>query len=169
MNGDICPQLHEKLVLHLIDAVLRVENQGFVFLEIGCDVAFAVCERLAAHVIFRDAVQLGVRDFDIIAGGFVIADLERIDAAASAFALFHLGNPPSPVVGSLLNLVQFGAKALLDDAAFGDTDGRLLDDSAFDQGDDIAIVGEAFHQAGERGHLCFGVGWGAGAYLYGCS
>src|SRR5712691_3084517 len=158
VNSDVGTQLHEKLVLHLIDTILGIEHQSFVFFEIGHDIAFAVGERLAAGVLGRDAIDMRVGDFDEVAIGPVVTNFERIDAGAFALALLQVGDPLATILGGGFELVEFGAEAGAHDAAFGDTDRRLVDDSLLDESDDVLVVGEALHKLGKRLILSGGAG-----------
>src|SRR5438445_12713191 len=58
MNRDICTKLYEELILHLIDALLGIEYDRFVFFQVGCEIAFGVGQRLAAHVVCWYPVQI---------------------------------------------------------------------------------------------------------------
>src|SRR5690349_7944404 len=92
-NSNISPQLYKELILHFVNPLLRIENEGLVLFEVRSDVALTIGECLSAQVLFRNAVHLGVWNFDVIARGFVITDFQRVDACASAFALLQLSNP----------------------------------------------------------------------------
>jgi hypothetical protein len=55
VNGDVGAQLDEKLVLHLVDAILCVENERLVLFQVGRDVALAVRQ------VWRRLYSVGTR------------------------------------------------------------------------------------------------------------
>ena len=97
MYGDIGTQLGKELSLKLADAFLCVEDEGLIFFQIRRDVALTVSEGLFANIVSGDAARVGVSDLDIVAGAFVVADFEVIDAGASPLALLQLGHPLLPI------------------------------------------------------------------------
>src|SRR5436190_24365437 len=98
MNSDICTELYEELVLHLIDALLGIEYERFVFFQVGGDIAFGVGKRLAAHVVCWYTVQVRIADLDIVARGLVEAHFEIADTSAFALPLLHLGDPLASIL-----------------------------------------------------------------------
>src|SRR2546430_4388652 len=98
MNRDICTELYEELVLHLIDALLGIEYERFVFFQVGGDIALSVGKRLAAYVVCWYTVQVGIGNFDIVARGLVEAHLEIADSSTFALTLLQLGNPLAPIL-----------------------------------------------------------------------
>ena len=98
MNGKVCSQLSKKLAFQFADALLGVEDKRLVFFQVGCNVAFTVGERLFANVVFGHTVGVGIGDLNVVAGTFIIANFEVIDARAPAFALLQIGYPFLPIL-----------------------------------------------------------------------
>src|SRR5579859_5213749 len=98
MNRDICTKLYEELVLHLIDALLGIEYERFVFFQVGGNIAFSVCKRLAPYVICWYTVEVGIADLDIVARGLVETYLEIADTGTFALPLLHLGDPLASIL-----------------------------------------------------------------------
>src|SRR5712691_8619244 len=98
MNRDICTKLYEELVFHLIDALLGIEYERFVFFQVRGDIAFSVRKRLAAYVVCWYTVEVGIADLDIVARGFVEAYLEITDTSTLALPLLHLGDPLASIL-----------------------------------------------------------------------
>src|SRR5258708_35813714 len=149
---DTGPQLGEEFALQLPDALLRVQDQRLVFLEFRRDKTLAVGQRLAANVVIRHAVEVGIGNLDIVAKDPGIANFERIDARAPAFALLHLGNPLLTAAGRVLDLIQFGAIARADYSAIRGTQRWLVDDGWFNLRDNLRVVRQTLHEAGQVGH-----------------
>src|SRR5438552_2983232 len=80
------PQLVQHLGVARRDALLGAEDLGLVLLQVGRHIALRARERLPPLVVRRNAVAVGVRDFDVVAEDLVEADLERPDAGALALA-----------------------------------------------------------------------------------
>ena len=74
------------------DALVGAEHLLFVLLQRRRDEPLAARDRLLAHVVGRDGVQVRLRDLDVVAEHAVEADLERRDPRPRALALFHLGD-----------------------------------------------------------------------------
>ena len=87
--------LPEELALQLQDALLGVEHQRLVLLQLGRDVALGVDQRLLADVVGRDERRVGLRDLDVVAEDLVVADLERLDAGALPLDRLQVGDPAS--------------------------------------------------------------------------
>ena len=99
MRGEAVEQHFEQGFFARKCAFLR--GQGFIFkrFEFGRDVALGVFQGLATAVIGGDVFRLGAADFDVKAVHLVVFDLERVDAAARAFAGFELQQKRPGVTG----------------------------------------------------------------------
>ncbi len=92
-SGDAAAELAEERLLTRHHRTLRVENEGFLLLELRRDVALAVDQRLLADVLGGDRFTVGVTDLDVVAEHLVEANLERPDATALAFMLLQRRDP----------------------------------------------------------------------------
>ena len=90
-SGDGGAQFGEEATLDLDDLFLSVENFGFVFFQFRCGEALGSDEGLFAFVVLRSEVQIGFRNFDVVAEDGIKFYFERADAGAFALALFDLG------------------------------------------------------------------------------
>ena len=91
--GDLFEDAGVKIALQLGNAFLRREDARFVFLEFGCDVAFALRERLATDVFRRHISPVGVADLNVVAEDLVVAHPERLDAGAPTLHTFERRYP----------------------------------------------------------------------------
>ena len=85
-----------RLVLEVADALLGAEDLLLVLLELRRDEALGVDQRLLAHVVGRDPVQVRLGDLDVVAEDLVVADLERADAGALPLAASSWAMKPLP-------------------------------------------------------------------------
>jgi len=77
-------------------------------------------------------MEIGPRDFDVVAEDLVEADFEGVDAGALALALFHGGDDLLAVFADIAEFVEFGVVAGPDHAGFGGGGGRLVSKSFFE-------------------------------------
>src|SRR5207247_570738 len=75
--GDPAPELIEDRRFARGNALFGAKHLRLVLFQLGRDVALRTGERLAPLVVGRDAVAMGVGDFDVVAEDLVKAHLER--------------------------------------------------------------------------------------------
>ena len=84
---------------------------GFVFLQLRRGETLGVDQRLFAFVIGGREMQVGLRDFDVVAKDRVELNLKRADAGALAFALFDLREVLLAVAREDTKFVESGVNA----------------------------------------------------------
>ena len=82
-------------------------------------------------------MEIRLRDFDVVAKNLIEANLERADAGAFAFALFHGRDDLLAVLAQIAMLVKLGVVAGPDDSRFGDQGGRFVGNGALQAVSDI--------------------------------
>ena len=125
---DLAEQLPVELAFQLQDALLGVEHQRLVFLQLGRDVALGVDQRLFADVVGRDECHVRLRDLDVVAEDLVVADLQRFDAGARPLDRFQIGDPAPGVARRQMDAVELGREAGPDDAGCGERGRRVVGD-----------------------------------------
>ena len=130
---DLAQKLPVELALQLQDALLCVEDQRLVFLQLRRDVALGVDQRLFADVVGRDERRVRLRDLDVVAENLVVADLQRFDARALPFDRLQVGDPGPGVARRQVDAVEFGREAGADDAGRGERGGRVVGDGGCEQ------------------------------------
>ena len=137
-------QLIQYLRLAYGNAVFGTENFRLIFLQLGRHVALGARERLAALVVGRNALAIGMRDFDVIAKDLVEADLERSDAGALPLARLEPGDVLLAAVAYRLQVVEARVIAGFDRVAIIELRGRPLYQRACefvaDVGDQVELV-----------------------------
>ena len=98
-------------------AVLRGQRLVLEGFQLGGDIALGVLQRLPAAVVFRNALDVSVGDFDIEAMHAVVFHLQAADASALAFARFQRDEEIAAVVLDAAQLVEIGVVAVGDDTA----------------------------------------------------
>ncbi|OQB00694.1 MAG: hypothetical protein BWY25_01691 [Chloroflexi bacterium ADurb.Bin222] len=117
VSGHLRTELAEQPRLQLVDALLGIEHQAFVFFELRRDVALRVDQRLFADVIRRHGPGIGVRDLDVVAKDLIVAHLQGLDARARAFLALQGSDPLTGVPARQDDAIEFGGKAGADEAA----------------------------------------------------
>ena len=90
----------EEAALDFGDALVGGEDFAFVLLQLGRGEALGVDQRLLALEIGGREMQVGLGNFEIEAEDLVVANLQRADAGALAFAVFHGGDGLAAGAGS---------------------------------------------------------------------
>ena len=103
-------------------------------------------------------MEVGLRDLDVVAEDLVEADLQRVDAGAFAFALFHGGDDLFAVLAEVAEFVEFGVIVGADDAGVGGERGRLVGDGALEAFADVGEFVDFVVEAAEEVAAAFG--WG---------
>ena len=57
------------------DTLLRPQDLALILLELRCDEALGIGQGLLADVVFRDQVQVGVGDLNVVAEDLIVPDL----------------------------------------------------------------------------------------------
>ena len=77
-------------------------------------------------------MKIGAGNFDVIARDLVEADLQRGDAGAFAFALFHGSDDLFAVLAEVAEFVEFGVETGTNHAGVGGQSGWLVGDTVLD-------------------------------------
>ena len=112
LGADVAEETHLKLA----DALLRVQHERLVLLQLKRDEAFGGGERLLARVARGNEMQVRPRDLDEVAEDLVVADAQALDACPRALALLHLGEEGLAVFQQRAQAVQLLRIACADDA-----------------------------------------------------
>ena len=128
VSGGEQAQILKDLALQGQHLFFRVQNLAFQFLELRRGEAFGIHQRLLTLVIRGRVVQVGFRNFDVIAENVVEANLERLDSRAAALPRFNLGDVLAAVAADVAQLIQLGVEAGADGAAVGEIGRRLFRD-----------------------------------------
>ncbi len=105
---------------------LGVEDLLFFGAQILGDVALAVHGRLAADVVGRDEVEIGLGDLDVVAEIVREFNLQAADAGALLLGAFEVGEPGLVVGRERAEPVEFGAVAGADVVAVGEVVGEFV-------------------------------------------
>jgi hypothetical protein len=107
-------------------------------------------DRLTAYVIARNAIGLRACDLDEEALHAVVAEFERRDAAALAFALLELGQKTVGIAGNAAQPVKLCIVIRGDDTAVAHEVRRLRCDGAAQQRVLFRVLGDLAAQALEQ-------------------
>ena len=91
-------------------------------------------------------MQVRLRNLDVVAEDTVVADLERADAGARPFPLFHLGDDTLPGSADRAQFVQLAIDAVTSEPAVARERRRIVDERRFDP---AAHVGEVVEFGGD--------------------
>ena len=122
------PHLAEQLVLQVLRLLLRAQDLGLDFLQLGCDEALRVDQRLLALIRLGRQVQVRLCDLDVVSEDPVEAHLERFDPRPGSFLVLEASDPLAPVGHGLAQLVQLGGEAVANHPTLCDCRGRILGD-----------------------------------------
>ena len=142
--------LAEQLILQIDNLLLCVQHGVLILLELLCDIALTVCERLLSNIVIRHLRGLQARYFDIIAKDAVVTDLQLGDAGRFALALFNRRDLALSAGGDIAQFVQLRAVALADKPALAQGERQLLDDRGVNQRLHIAQLIHRIAQDGEQ-------------------
>ena len=106
----------KELLLQRQPPLVRVEDQRLVLLQLRCDVALGVGQRLLADVRLRHLVRVRVRDLYVVAEDLVVAHLQALDPQPPSLDLLERGDPILGVPAVLDDRVQLFAVARPDNA-----------------------------------------------------
>lgn len=154
VRRDVVAEAAEEVVFEFVGARSGGEDVSLVFLEFVGNVAFGVLDGLAADVVGRDAVAVGVGDFDVEAEDPVEADLEVGDAGALLLAFLVFGDPSLSGVGDVPEPVEFGVDAIGDDAALALGDGGVGSKGRSEAKGEIIEAVESQGEVIEKGFAC---------------
>src|SRR5271165_629403 len=118
-------QLSKQSPFDLDNLFLRIENFGFVFLQLRSGEALGAYQSLLAFIILRNQVQIRLRDLEVIAEDGVELYLKRSNAGPPALPLLDLGQHLLAVARELAQLVQITIQSRGNHAAIGKTQRRL--------------------------------------------
>ncbi len=136
------------------ERVFGGEDEGFVLLELGREVARGVGERLlrdvlgweggavlaAGHAVAFGGSEGGGGDFQVVAEDAVVTDLERADASGIAFGAFEVGDPFPCFLRAGSMGVEFGGEAGVEDRPLAERSGRFLDQGGRQQPVDLGDI-----------------------------
>ncbi len=83
----------EQIPLNFQPALICVQDERFVFLQFGGNVALRICQRLLADVIVRYLVSMRICDFYVVAEYLVIAYLQTFNVQTLSLADLQSGDP----------------------------------------------------------------------------
>ncbi len=132
MLPDLLPEGAEKVVLHLVDLRLGVQDQILHLLQLRRDVPLRIGQRLLADVVVRHLVQKGLRHLEIVAEDPVVPDLQIADARPLPLAPLQIRDPHLAVLDGILERVQLRRIAGPDETPFPDDEGRVVHDGTSD-------------------------------------
>src|SRR5579883_2824701 len=143
LRGGPLPHLREQLFFEGQDFLFGVQHLALVILELGRGEALGVGQRLLALVVGGGEVEIGPRDFDVVAEDVVEPHLERLDAGALALARLNLRDHLAAVAREIAQFVELGAVAGADGAAVGEIERRLIGDGIQDEAGYIGELSQA--------------------------
>ena len=132
LGGHVTAHLAEQVVFQVVRALFGAENLVLAALQVGRVEPLGVLQRLAALVLLGDAVEVGVRDLDVVAVDGVEPHLQRVDAGALALLCLQALDPRLPLAFGLAEVIEFRVVAPLDDVALGDFGRGVLADGRVD-------------------------------------
>ncbi len=141
-------------------AVARRQHLALEFLQLRRDVALGTLERLAALVIVGRLVRLATAQLDVVTVHAVVADLQRGQSGACAFAAFEIREIAVGVFADVAQLVEALIVARRDHATVADQHGRVVDQRAAQQAMGFRMIAEPVGQGAQqrrsqRGELRF--------------
>ncbi len=148
-GGDPIANVDEQLVLQGVGALGRPDDLLLALLERRRVVPLAVLQRLAAVVVVRDAVEVGVGHLDVVAVDLVVSDRQRVDPCSLALAGLQLRDPLAPLALRRPQGVEFVVESLPDHAAVGDLRRRVSRDRLVDQLADLDQLVEPIAEVAE--------------------
>src|SRR2546425_2372539 len=157
-GGNGSTDFSEELPLEFKDALVGGKNFPFVFLQFRRSETLGIDERLLTFEIRRNEMQIGFGNLDVVAEHLVKANLERGNARALAFALFHRGDDLLAVPAQTADFVKFRVVARADYAGFAGLRGRLLGNGALQAFADVAELIELLKEMAQAAapHGCMG-------------
>ena len=129
---DGIPYIAEKLILELVQLLLRAEDLVLKLLELLRRVALRPRQGLLPDIVRRHEVLEAVRHLDAVAEDAVKLHLQRLDARALPLPLLELREPLLAVQLRLHVAVRLRVVALADDAAIAARHRRILHDCLVD-------------------------------------
>ena len=123
--------------------VLCPEYLLFIFLQLLCDVALGLRQRLLSHPLCRHLVLVGIPHLEIVTEYVVVANFQRRDARLLSLAFLYLQQIVLAAVGDVAQFVERFAHAWLHDSAFLHQLWRVVHH----------LSGDAFAQAFAQVHL----------------
>src|SRR5438445_1757061 len=126
-GGNATAEFAEECLLTGDHGALRVEDEGFLLLQLGRDVTLAIDQRLLAHVLGGDRLAVGMTDLDVVPEHLVEANLERPDAASLALMLLQRTDPLARGARAVADAVQLRIEPGTEDAAIFERCRHLLD------------------------------------------
>jgi hypothetical protein len=126
LRGGALADIGEQFAFQRQDLLFGVEHLALVIFQLGRGEALGVGQRLLALVIGGREMQVGARDFEVIAEDIVEAHLQRLDAGTLPFARFDLRDVLAAVQAEIAQFVEFGVETGADGAPVSDGQGRLV-------------------------------------------
>src|SRR5579871_3231860 len=136
----------EEILFQRQDLLLGVQNLALVILELGSGETLGVDQGLLALVIGRSEMQVGFRDFDVVAKDVVETDFQRLYACACALASFNLSDVLPAVLAEIAEFIELRIVAGADRAPVADVNGRGIGDCMKNA---VANLGQLIKLAGQ--------------------
>src|SRR5262245_19999069 len=148
--ADLDADLAVEIGFEFDDPLAGVGDQRFVLFKLQCEEAFGVRQSLFTYVIAGRELQVRLRDLDVITEDLVIADLERLYPAASAFARFELRQKVFSPAQHAAQRVKLPGKSRADDGAALYLGRWPLSNRARDIIDDVLAIFQSPDEIGRR-------------------
>ena len=142
LSGHGAAQRFEQAQFQLEDALVGTKHFLFVLFQRGRDEALAAGNRLFAMVVGRNGVKIRFRNLDVIPEHAVVSHLQRTDAGARAFALFHLDNHLLAGSADGPQRVEIRVDAVTRESAVARKHRRIVDERRFNQLPDVCQIVE---------------------------
>ena len=156
----VAEQLGENLEFEFLERRFRRQDFALEFLERGRGEALGADQRLLALVVGGHALEIGLRDLDVVAEDIVVADLERRDCGALALGRLQLRDHAARADCQTAQLIDLGTEAGANHIAVARIDRRLvgqrrrdLRDQRGHRRDSRGLLADK--RALERAHRCF--------------
>ena len=154
LGAHLAAQFGKQFKFPLGGAGLELQDPAFAALELGGHEALLVGQGLAADPVLRHGPGLGPAHREEVAKGAVVLQAQGGDAAGPAFAGLLLGQPGVLVIELVAQAIEAAVDAIVDQAPFGEGQGRRVHQAVAHQGRQLGQVGPGPGQ----GHQ----GWTAG-------
>ena len=125
--------MFEEHLLQRQPPLIGVEHQRLVLLEVGCDVALTVGNRLLAYILGRRLAQVAAGNLDVVAEDLVEAHLEVLDIQPLTLSALEVGDPILGAAAALHQVVKLIAVAVAHHARRVKRRRRLLHQRRFEQ------------------------------------
>ena len=153
VRGEGLAQFGEHVHLQASGGQFQPGDLAFVFAQVGAGEAGAVFQRGDLAVIGGHLAQVRPGDLQVVPEHVVVPDLQAAYSGACPLGDFQLGQPFAVPHGSVSQVVQFGVKAVADQATVPDADGRVFNHRGADAGHHVWEAAQAGANAAQQAVL----------------